>query len=218
MKTFNLKKLTIILTFVSMLIVSSTLSCSASSTGSTSTDVSLQITSWTVEITAPSVLDFWTWKVSSSNWKMEIDLVTYGSWDTYFIVEDLAGSASGYTVSLQMWGDLIHATSTSSTISKDNVKLSQNYNSWITVLDALIDTAQTWGVLQSKPSEVYMPTSQTDVSLGTAVPVIERLVPTTPDPWIVWKYGIQPLLYIDVPSFSRVWNYTATLLFTVVEH
>ena len=180
-------------------------------TGST-VDVSIDINWVWVSIFAPGTLDFGSWTISSSESSLEIDLVTYSSGSLYFAVEDLKWAASWYIVSFKV-NDNITTSWGLSTIPAANMRVTMNWgNSIITVLDS---NEWTWWTV---PNEVIIPDAlNIDLEpLNETVNIIQRTEPTSPVPWVVWKYWVQPKFTMIIPWYQAVWNYSVVLTMDLI--
>jgi len=169
----------------------------------------LEIVPWIVTISAPDLLDFWTWAVSTSTQTVSIDLTTY-SWGTqYFAVKDLRWSNSWYYTTLDIWH--LTVTWTSKQIDAFNIYATLTWsNSGITKLD--------WLYWQAIPDEVVIPSSLTHIHINSALTVLERQSATTPDAWILWEYWIQPMFEINIPKYQEIWEYSGLMTYTLTEN
>ena len=232
MKKPNLLKLTAILAtlfFAGFTSISTHAEGTGTVTDTWSTTVNLEIIGWTVTIDAPAVLDFGTGVAKADTGSLLIDMRTYSGWLLYFELEDLRGWANGYYTTL----GISNMTSwNAKVIDKFNVKITGNNDStwrpywddnntwtifssktWITKLD--------WLDGQEVPPEVNIPSSIFNVesSLGLPAPitVLQRDFATTPDPSIIWKYGLQPTFKAYIPKYQEIGQYTSTMTFTLTE-
>ncbi len=207
----NIKKYLSIIT--SLLLILSVAYNVSANTGST-VDVSIDIAWDWMNISAPSFLDFWSWTVKSSASYLEVDLSTYSWWSLYFTVEDLRWASSWYTVDLSIQGNIENSWATA-TIPNSNFLVTLSWTNWIiTVLDS---KEWTWWVV---PTEVVVPNSASiqREPLGSSLPLIQRVSPTTPVSWVLWKYWVQPKFELKVPAAQLVGEYSAVLTMTLVAY
>lgn len=167
----------------------------AAATGKVTTDVQVDILPGDVAIGATGTIDLGDYTISSS-----LQTVS-GDFTSAFFVDDLKGADSGYYTTLQLSGNLIGPGI--ATISSGNVY----FISTGTASDLITGTANT---------NVNMPASVTAYqSLDQARTYLKR--DTAANSGIVGKYGNTPKLRIDIPAYSAVGSYTATLCYTLYE-
>lgn len=211
-------KKTLLKTAVLLASLAFTASASASSTtGTATTAVDLEIKAWAVTIWAPTTINLGTWTVSSS---VQTKVITMSSgncaWDgtwltwedfSYFWVEDLKSSWTWYTTTLES-ADLVDGERI---ITADNIAVSTTEWTWaITTLNWLN------GLSSTRPDEILLTWNDLQ-PMDSAQWMIWRILPTTPDAWIVWKYGFRPTFTITIPKYQDVWTYTAALTYTLTE-
>ena len=179
----------------------------------------LEIIAWEVTIDAPSLLDFWTWKVASSTQTVVLDMTTYSGWSLYFDLQDLKWAASWYYTTLDIWH--LTVTWTSKQIDNTNVFITLTWdNSDITVRDWLRWT-WTWYTnwFQNLPPEIEIPswTPITHIKIDDPLTVLRRDSATTPDASILWKYWLQPKFEIEIPKYQEIGEYDAVMTYTLIE-
>lgn len=194
------------------------LASSASAAGtSTETTINLQLFWGSVTIWAPQTIEFGTGTVSSSITHKLLDMSTWNtawvgwvSWVdySYFWVEDLLSSSSGYSTDLKI-SDLADG---SRTIASGQVSLTLTWwNSPVTLLDGLTSTS-------AVPPEVVLIDAPAWTTMDNAISAITRTWATTPHSWIIWKYWFRPSFDITIPKYQALWNYQATITYTLTEN
>jgi hypothetical protein len=159
------------------------------------TSVSVGVTAGTVGISAPATISFPGTTASSSAQTLDISA-------GQFTVEDLKGAAAGYYTTVSI-SDL---TSGSDTITKSNVS--------ITVAGGTVSL-----VAGNTNSAVTVPTTAGTIGAGyvamsSAVTMLQR----GSAGGINGKYGVTPALRVNVPAYTPVGSYAATLTFTLIEN
>jgi hypothetical protein len=188
-------------------------------------DVQLEILAGSVTIGAPATIDLWTGTVSSQIQDHQIAVDTSNttwtdtgpSWIeySYFWLEDLKSAAAGYATTLQST-DLVKAwswTAADRTITSDLISIDLTWGTWssvITVLDWLDGTGS------YLPPEINV-AAHTKSALDSAKNIMNRIADTSPDAWVVWKYGVRPTIHVDIPKYQQIGQYTATLTYTLIE-
>jgi len=175
------------------------------------TEAQVEIVPGIVTISAPWLLDFWTWEVSTTTQTVTLDMATY-SWGTqYFALQDLRWTDSWYYATIEI-SNLTVSWSTNKQIDAFNVYTTLTWtNSTITKLD--------WLLGQGIPAEVAIPSTTpiTHIHIDAPLTILERNSATSPDAWILWKYWIQPKFDLNIPKFQELWEYSSTITYTLTE-
>ena len=174
------------------------------------THTSILLTPWSVTIDSPETLEFPSARAGNINQSVEIDMDSYSWGSLYFTLQDLKWSASGYYVTMS--SNDFGLNWSGSGIPAENFSISLTWNnSWVTLIDG---KAGTWTEV---PPEIQIPPWITDAPIDTPVTVLVRTWATTPNPWILGKYWIQPKFNLIIPKYKGLGSYTSTINFTFIE-
>jgi len=166
---------------------------------STPTTVNVTILPGDICIGSSGTFDFGQYTVSSTLQTVNWAFVGTGG---YFWVDDLKWADSGYYTTVQMSGDLVGPGT--AFIPAVNVKMST----------ASVGSAGITLLAGTANSLVQVNAGMASYqSLDVARRLIERN--TAANFWVIGKYGVLPLMQLDIPAYQSVGTYTGTLVYTL---
>lgn len=159
------------------------------------TSVSVGVTAGSVGIAAPATISFPGTTVSNTVQTLDISA-------GQFTVEDLKGATAGYYTTVS----ITDLTSGGNTIAKANVSVNVASGT-VTLVAGNANAAVTVPTGAGTAGAGY-------VSMTGATTLIQRSTAGG----INGKYGVTPALRVNVPAYTPVGSYAATLTFTLIEN
>ena len=162
------------------------------------TTVNMAITPGAITYDAPASFTFST--PLNASFGSQTAQQTFSWSANYFRVQDLKGTDSGYISTLQLSGNL---TAWSNTISWSAVSF-RAFGS-INLVSGSVNPR----VVLDGGTSAYQ-------ALNTARNFIRRN--TAANSWVIWYYGANIDMKIDVPAWQPAGAYTSTLIYTLIEN